>query len=314
MDFVFVKRSSLGGRRRRKAERLTTPLFSLAPVGGISSRSPDFDFLLRILLQSHSILIFQAMDPSYIDSDEEAAAMAKAMGFSTFGTQGPTKKRKYNPSTDAVVDGQDLASIDRGGKKGQGSGGNQIPIGKPRVFGLSTNGNTDETALDSRDAVVEDTKAGYVDTSLPPPMDEEIEEKHNVPAYLNTSLPPPDKETRETQERIDAILANTDLTPTPPGSRALGNPPTQGLGQSVSRYLTALHSESQQPRLGLAASSGTGRPTVESNRPAQRGQRNELWYVGYYDPSFNENPWMRLEKEKGLQSKGKWLERRGHAV
>jgi hypothetical protein len=255
------------------------------------------------------------MDPTYVDSDEEAVAMAKAMGFSTFGTQGPAKKRKYNPNTDAVVEGQGLALIDRGGKKGQGSGGNRIPLGKPRVFGLSTNGNTDEIAVNNMDEDDEEgAEPAYVDTSLAPPIEQETEEEHSGPTYLDTSLPPPNKETRATQERIDAILANMDVTPTPPGFRAMGNPHTSGLGQGVSRYLTALQNVSQQPPPWLAASTGAGRPSVESHRPAQRGQRNELWYVGYYDPSFNENPWMRLEKERGLQPKGRWLESTGQAV
>jgi hypothetical protein len=49
--------------------------------------------------------------------------------------------------------------------------------------------------------------------------------------------------------------------------------------------------------------------SVASSRPSHRGgQRNENWYLDYYDPSFNENPWARLEKEKGLEPLGKWPE------
>ena len=246
-----------------------------------------------------------------MDSDEEAVAMAKAMGFSTFGTQGPAKKRKYNPNTDTVVEGQDLTSIDRGGKKGQGSGGNQIPLGKPRVFGLSNKGNTHENTAKNVNDDDEDIEPAYIDTSLPPPIGEEIEEEHSGPAYLDTSLPPPNTETRATQEKIDAILANINVTPAPPGSRVTDDLHTPGLGEGVSRYLTALQMVSQQPPSGLGASIGAEGPTLESHRPAQLRQRNEIWYVGYYDPSFNENPWIRLEKEKGLQPKGKWLESRG---
>ncbi|KAH7320058.1 hypothetical protein B0I35DRAFT_478347 [Stachybotrys elegans] len=36
---------------------------------------------------------------------------------------------------------------------------------------------------------------------------------------------------------------------------------------------------------------------------------NDNWYEGYYDPSSNENPWERLEKSLGLQSKGTWITR-----
>jgi len=34
---------------------------------------------------------------------------------------------------------------------------------------------------------------------------------------------------------------------------------------------------------------------------------NPLWYVDYYDPSSNQNPWERLEQAKGLASIGSWL-------
>jgi hypothetical protein len=49
--------------------------------------------------------------------------------------------------------------------------------------------------------------------------------------------------------------------------------------------------------------------SIASSRPSHRGGlRNENWYLDYYDPSFNENPWARLEKEKGLEPFGKWPE------
>lgn len=50
-------------------------------------------------------------------------------------------------------------------------------------------------------------------------------------------------------------------------------------------------------------------------RPAQsveppkdsRPMRSETWYIGYYDPSTNQNPWDRLEKARGLGTRGTWL-------
>ena len=41
---------------------------------------------------------------------------------------------------------------------------------------------------------------------------------------------------------------------------------------------------------------------------AGRGERNEKWYLGYYDATFNVNPWEALEKERGLEAVGSWLE------
>ncbi len=95
------------------------------------------------------------MDPTYLsseDEDEDNAAMAAAMGFSTFGMQGPSKKRKFNAKTDAVVDGDELAALDKGGRKGQGSGGNMIPLGRPRGIcvpaGTVQKSNEEEVDLD----------------------------------------------------------------------------------------------------------------------------------------------------------------------
>ena len=70
-----------------------------------------------------------------MDSSNSEAAMAAAMGFSGFGKAPATKKRKYNAKTDAFIDGQELQNIDRGGRKGQGSGGNEVPLGRMRVLG-----------------------------------------------------------------------------------------------------------------------------------------------------------------------------------
>ncbi|KAM0556055.1 hypothetical protein ACHAPJ_006040 [Fusarium lateritium] len=35
----------------------------------------------------------------------------------------------------------------------------------------------------------------------------------------------------------------------------------------------------------------------------------DTWYVGYYDPMSNENPWERIEKARGLETKGTWITR-----
>ncbi|KAH8803118.1 hypothetical protein F5884DRAFT_496574 [Xylogone sp. PMI_703] len=213
------------------------------------------------------------MDPDYIDEDEEASAMAAAMGFSSFGTQpNPNKKRKFNSATDAFVEGQQLAELYRGGKKGQGTGGNQIPLGKPRVIGASSENskkNSDEIDLGE-------------DEEEEPAVEEKDEEEG--PQYIDTSLPPPVESQRKVQEQIDSILANAGSSTS--GSTTL--PP------------------SQNHLRGPASDAGS---IAGSSRPAQRGQRNEFWYVGYYDPSFNENPWARLEQEKGLKTSGTWVER-----
>jgi len=221
-----------------------------------------------------------AMDPSYIsdDNDKEASAMAAAMGFSSFGTQGPSKKTKFNPRTDALIDGQELASLDKGGKKGQGSGGNNIHLGKARVFG------TGVAAVTSNEEEIN------------------LGDEEEGPSYVNMSLPPPDEIARKSQGKIDATLAENA------GSQALEMAiPSQrsAAGQAVMQMPQGLP---QRSAFSKTAFSDTA-SVAGSSRLRGRGERNEFWYVGYYDPSFNENPWARLEKAKDLKLRDTWPEK-----
>ena len=256
------------------------------------------------------------MDPNYLDDedDAEARAMAEAMGFTSFGShKPPAKKRKFNATTDAYVEGQELASLDKGGKKGQGSGGNTIPLGKQRVIGggmandtprdigikePSAGGNIDEIDLGSDEE--QGDGPNYLDTSLPPPI-EALES--DGPQYLDTSQPPPvsEGEAKEMQSRIDALLASLDR----PGEVPATTP-----------SLPSPNTSYKLPQRPPAGSAQFPAAVASSSRPAQRGQRNERWFIDYYDPTFNENPWERLEKQKGLVPLCKWPEiigRQAHA-
>jgi len=223
------------------------------------------------------------MDPTYVSSDDEADAMAAAMGFSSFGTQGPAKKRKFNPKTDATIDGE-LASLDKGGKNGQGSGGNTIPLGKSRVLGVSAvEQNADEIMLD-----------------------EEMEDEE--PAYIDTSQPPPDQAAQEAQQKIDAILAASQ-GPEVEVSGKVPHAPKPGPG--IGQYMAALHNQQQSlparpPPQQLFMDNTT---SVASSHQSRGRERNESWFVGYFDPSSIQNPWARLEEAKGLQPRGTWSER-----
>lgn len=306
--------------------------------------------------------------------DEDAAAMAAAMGFSSFGShKPPAKKRKFNPATDAFVSGQELEAIDRGGKNGKGSGGNTMPLGKVRQFGaekkiVSTNedeididdegfqsapadqeisltaetapgtknkhklysghstiaterhkisrnddpellvrkatehrGNEDEIELDDEDDDDDD------DTHT---AKAQLEEGADGPAYIDTSEAPPievpqlDAEAIEMQARIDAILASIEDGPPPAKQTVL---------DESGDFPPPLAELPIQPSFVHPAYGGRDRGTfsdtvsVASSRPSH-GRRNPRWFEGYYDPSFNENPWKRLEAEKGLEPVGTWLE------
>jgi hypothetical protein len=147
------------------------------------------------------------MDPNYVDEEEEAAAMAAMMGFSGFGSQKPpAKKRKF--TTDAFVEGQELSTlVDKGGKKGQGSGGNTMPLGKTRVFGATSESKAvgPVAVNDSEIDLGEDEESDgpqYIDTSLPPPI---MATGHEAPHRPHFEPPPgvSDEEAKEMQSRID---------------------------------------------------------------------------------------------------------------
>jgi hypothetical protein len=261
------------------------------------------------------------MDPEYVGSDEEdaeAQAMAAAMGFSSFGSHKPAaKKRKFNPTTDAFVEGEELAKIDKGGKKGQGSGGNTVPLGKERVFGVSSSeaaddiasggvsigGNQDEIALDDEDEEGEGPR--YMDTSKAAPIE-------NTGGYIQRhapgNAPPPqsgvsDQEAQEVQARIDALLSSLGA---PSGAEHAAQGLPHDLPARPTFSDTSFTLGGPRPPPSNYASSVTS-----SSRPSERGQRNPTWYVGYYDPSFNENPWAKLEKDRGLEPVGTWIDNHG---
>ena len=292
--------------------------------------------------------------------DEEAAAMAAAMGFSTFGShKPPAKKRKFNPASDAFVSGQELENIDRGGKKGQGSGGNTMPLGKMREFGVGKKiekANEDEINIDDDEEETVQPVATRRAMNLPAvsssgtnrtkqadaatterinqgqlPVrqaggnedeidldDEDVEEGgakiirpagEDGPAYLDTSHTPPadvvpaldssDPEAIEMQARIDAILASIEE------SQASQEQPVPNTEPPPSN-------SPEQQAFNRTGHGGRGRglsdtASVASSRPSHGG-RNPRWFEDYYDPNFNENPWKKLEAEKGLESVGTWLE------
>ncbi|KAA8574914.1 hypothetical protein EYC84_004151 [Monilinia fructicola] len=254
-----------------------------------------------------------------IELEDDSAAMAAMMGFSGFGNQNPlSKKRKFNAATDAFVEGAELEKIDRGGKKGQGSGGNQIPLGKMRVIGEKAveKRNDEEIDLDEdedRDGNGNGGTAGaeeeegprYMDTSAPPPIFDGIEGGEHALGQDGTSEDPAIvEERRRAQEQIDAILA------------AAPDSANTNTSQPVPGHLHGLPPRPVHNNMGFTAGGGSGRGarsggsdagSMASSRPSGRGTFNKTWYEGYYDRSFNENPWAKLEQERGLEAKGSWI-------
>lgn len=321
----------------------------------------------------------QATDDSGSDVEMEPedgeAAMAAAMGFSGFGKAPATKKRKYNSKTDAFIDGQELQNIDKGGKKGQGSGGNEVPLGRMRVLGASSAGdnqNGQQGPLDTKKGDEDQDRPmeeRCLDTSRPAPADEKIRndamraERRGKPMINEDEIMLDDDEegdniapsqssskntaAQEAQSKIDAIVAGTaKQAVAAPLSAATGAPASQPQtkqkpkqSQGLAAFMTALQTPVVAPP-SIPPAPGTvntphahaaGGPTLLPQPPPStlsmtdapslagstsaggrgggRGHRNGLWYIDYYDPSFNENPWRQLEKEHGLVPVGTWIDR-----
>jgi hypothetical protein len=132
-----------------------------------------------------------------MSDDEDNAAMAAAMGFSSFGAQKSNKRRKFNPGTDAVVD--EAAS----------TGSNLIPLGVRKT-------NTDEIDLDD-DIVEEELLVAVSQAAYPIAPDHDDEGPQ--PQYLETSRPSAPivpEPTDQLQSMIDTIVGSSaDANPLP---------------------------------------------------------------------------------------------------
>lgn len=237
-------------------------------------------------------------------SGSDSAAMMAAMGFAGFGMQRPAKKRKYDEQHHHDHDGVivDAAS---------GTGANTAPLGarrgasgpapasgslparpgrkKKMATGAAGSRDADEIELD------DDDDDGRQDAGADGAADVENGAAEGAPAgeagagpqYIDTSRPsrgylPEELEDMAMQAKIDAIMSAT-LGPQ-------GGYPNQQQPQHHHHR----QQQQQPPR---------HRPTH------QQGGGGRPWWVGYYDAKTNENPWEKLERERGLQPRGAWLER-----
>ncbi|RYC59288.1 hypothetical protein CHU98_g6916 [Xylaria longipes] len=216
--------------------------------------------------------------------DDGAAAMAAAMGFSSFGAQKPNKRRKFNPSTDAFVAPKSPSA------PGSGSGphfheyadnyitttgSNMVPLGirKKNVDEIDLEGTEYEGHLPPDSQEPRETTAD----------DDNGDEDDPEPQYLDSSRPsapivadPVDS----LQSKIDAIVG---------GSADAGAFPQ--LSSSVADS-------------GQSSRGGRGGHQRNMNRDNRSGTK---WWEGYYDPAFIVNPWDNIEKANGLEPRGAWV-------
>ncbi|KAI1644228.1 uncharacterized protein F4817DRAFT_223857 [Daldinia loculata] len=110
------------------------------------------------------------------ETEDTTAAMAQAMGFSSFGAQpSSNKRRKFNPRADAVV-ASTSTSIPLHRISEAKSGSNAIPLGVRSK-------NEDEITLE------DDEAASVTDSRIYSPLNEPGDDEPG-PQYLDTSRPP----------------------------------------------------------------------------------------------------------------------------
>lgn len=196
------------------------------------------------------------------DDDPDSAAMAEAMGFTGFGMQRATRKRKLTPPAQ--------------------TGANNAPLGKRRPLNLPQpvasggggGGNAEEIDLDDDDDDGDDYGVGAQD------YDGEAEGEGDIQAQAGLNA-----------------LSFDDGPPAMTGRHQLPPKPQQQQHQSYHHAGKA----SRHPG-GRAGGGGPGQAP---------------WWEREWDPRLVdrmvENPWERLERQRGLGARGTWPTAKGPA-
>lgn len=233
---------------------------------------------------AHQPLLENPNQEDIFDPEAEAAAMAAAMGFSSFGQQAPApdsetedndpgppfKKRRYNSRVDAYV-----------GPIPQGTGANDVPVQR-----RASNAPRDENEINLEDNEInlhnddEGVATGGDDamTTTLPTKNPFLPPKPHFTLPANPSLPP---------------------KPQPQHFHAASN--EKGFNSQI-KTKSDEHNDARGGRGGRGGGRGGGHGGNNHDRDPTK-----LWYIDYYDPSSNENPWESLEQRRGMEAVGLWL-------
>lgn len=231
------------------------------------------------------------------DDDEDSSAMMEAMGFSGFGR---AKKRKFNPNVDAVVAGElpPKPSAD------SSTGANNAPLGERRRMQLpppsaslparpsvaARGGNADEIDLDDDDG--DDGGGAAVGGETGKGGGENGDTAGDGPdsRYIDTSRP--------SRDYLPEELENMEV------GRKIANV----TGAQTPGFLTHAADQVQQQPASRHAQMHSQHAGRGSKRAAERSVGTP-WWEGYYDAKMNENPWEKLERQRGLEPRGVWSRR-----
>lgn len=245
-----------------------------------------------------------------ITTDTTTATMAATMGFTSFGGapkhsysnpspsshHPPTKKRRFNPyADDAVIAGPEKPAEDDSEQfyeeeDESTSKTNSIQFTAYEGQLHSTINTTTSSKPNPRhdadypaDAINHDDEIDYDDNDY----DELAAGVDNHDFALDTTA------------GADATFESDDMP-----SSSVGTPQAQA--QTQTQVLPGISTALPARGGGRGAGAGFG----SGGRGAPPG-RNPTWYVDYYDPSSNANPWEALEERLGMSAVGRWLSPRG---
>ncbi|MCJ1364318.1 hypothetical protein MMC16_003428 [Acarospora aff. strigata] len=232
-----------------------------------------------------------------MDESEEDIDVAGLMGFSSFGGQ-PSKRRKYNSNSDAVID---VSSTKGDQRVTKGSGSNKIPLGKARPSNDTPQG--DKVANIAREESAFQTvggagdvvdNQGYVDDTPP---------DSPFPVQQNILM----QQSSQTQALEDTKARSYNGTPNSVQHLLVRNKKTPPLQQEASTSVPSNHSLPPKPPVPSLSSSShrSGRNTFPTGGDEywrlRKGLKNENGDTAYFDPSFVEDPWEELRaKELGM--------------
>ncbi|KAK0706926.1 hypothetical protein B0T26DRAFT_680529 [Lasiosphaeria miniovina] len=211
-------------------------------------------------------------DGDGLDMDPEAAAMAAAMGFSSFGAQDrPAKKRRFNRDDEASATGANRMALHP--RESRAAAQQQTTTGSAAVPLLAVSKKATENA-DEIDLGDDDDNDGGDDGSATNISSSSTTNPAGLAKYAAPSLParPPAPAASYPAEGAGRGSGSHAFSPAP----SAGGP----------RY------QQQQPHQSHRGGRGGG--SVSGN-----GRRE--WWINYYDPSSNENPWEHLERERNLR-------------
>ncbi len=213
------------------------------------------------------------------DDFEIDPALAASLGFSSFGTQFNTKRRKYNHN-DAVTDAPVVASKPLGRSKNIGKGANATRLGM-RDTGPPGDGAEDGALKDIRVARV---KSGLAGENL-------IDGRNSTSSAEIT----PDKSAGNKEQNTYAVAPQPIHLEGPNGTTVSRNVEiSPGLG-AFTKATAQTPSRTVQASLTDAHSQGQPRDL----NAFRNGVRLANGDMVYYLPSFIEDPWAHLPQSHG---------------